>query len=486
MENSINEVRSYRMLYTIAYVYLIIPYIIFAIGWLDIKYALVMVSLLSVVAYKLIVNKGNIGKNIVDKKTLIKLIVVCLILVLYSGVGGFIWQNRYDHMFRNAAFLDLINYKWPVINGDRILSYYIGFWLPAAIIGKIFGVTVGYIFQVIWAAIGLVLVLELIYNYIGSVSSEVFILFVMYSGLDIIEYFIVGLVDRERILNLVVNVILGGHIELTALYFNSSSNITLLFWLYNHIIGFWISYMIILSKHDRKNIIAVYALMSLYAPIPMFGAIPVVIYYIIYDEENKKIDISKIRESISIENICMGVCTLFIVVYYMSNNAVNNVKLLPIGRGKILAFIMYMICEYLLYIIVTYQNYKGDNLFKTLFIWTVICSFVVMGDSYDFAWRTCIPFAFYLMLKLMKLINENKLSKVKIKILTVLLIIGAITPCCEVIRTMWSEVGVICGEQTARSNGLESMFDCDIEEAYNHFIGDAYDTPFSYIMKRVD
>ena len=37
-----------------------------------------------------------------------------------------------------------------------------------------------------------------------------------------------------------------------------------------------------------------------------------------------------------------------------------------------------------------------------------------------------------------------------------------------------------------RESKLLYLHDCDIEEAYNHFIGDAYDTPFSYIRKRVD
>lgn len=37
----------------------------------------------------------------------------------------------------------------------RGLIYYIGYWLPAAVVGKVFGLTAGYYFQYVWAIIGI-------------------------------------------------------------------------------------------------------------------------------------------------------------------------------------------------------------------------------------------------------------------------------------------------------------------------------------------
>ena len=70
-----------------------------------------------------------------------------------------------------------------------------------------------------------------------------------------------------------------------------------------------------------------------------------------------------------------------------------------------------------------------------LIIVTFLMPFILMGNSYDFAYRTCIPLAFYIMLLIMKTLQNNNISK-KIKIgLVIVLCLGAITPITEMIRT---------------------------------------------------
>ena len=53
-----------------------------------------------------------------------------------SGLGNLYYQSD-DWSARNAIFRDLITLKWPVIYDKGVaLVYYIGFWIPASLVGK--------------------------------------------------------------------------------------------------------------------------------------------------------------------------------------------------------------------------------------------------------------------------------------------------------------------------------------------------------------
>jgi hypothetical protein len=102
----------------------------------------------------------------------------------------------------------------------------------------------------------------------------------------------------------------------------------------------------------------------------------------------------------------------------------------------------------------------------------IACSFVKLGNNFDFAWRTCIPAGFYLMLVVMKeCVYSLDIKKIKYKLLIVCLLIGSITPAMEILRTTKHSYSIFIknsGEPT-RSEGLESVFiDNDV---YENFIG---------------
>ncbi len=59
-----------------------------------------------------------------------------------------------DYFKHNAFINDLIKYPWPLAYEQtgpddipRILNTYVGYYLPSALIGKLFGLTSGYFFS---------------------------------------------------------------------------------------------------------------------------------------------------------------------------------------------------------------------------------------------------------------------------------------------------------------------------------------------------
>ena len=115
------------------------------------------------------------GKN--DVLVLVSALVLIIIWVLLSGIGKVMYQNP-DHTVRNGIFEMLIAHEWPIkgyIPTDsgikaRGLIYYIGFWMPASLVGKLLGVNAGYVFQIIWAVLGIFLLYLMICEKTGRLS----------------------------------------------------------------------------------------------------------------------------------------------------------------------------------------------------------------------------------------------------------------------------------------------------------------------------
>ena len=57
------------------------------------------------------------------------------------GVGTYDWANKH-----NLIFADLVRFSWPVVyhgegtpSSGLMLVYYVGYYLPAALVGKVMG-----------------------------------------------------------------------------------------------------------------------------------------------------------------------------------------------------------------------------------------------------------------------------------------------------------------------------------------------------------
>lgn len=116
--------------------YLFLPLAIFLCSWVKVGIGIPLTIILCVLPLFLFKNiKGNSVSGTITQETII--LVIVFGWVLLSGIGGYVWQNRWDHIFRNVVFEDLSYQTWPVQNGNSVLTYYIGFWLPSALISKV-------------------------------------------------------------------------------------------------------------------------------------------------------------------------------------------------------------------------------------------------------------------------------------------------------------------------------------------------------------
>ncbi len=486
---------SKQYLPLLAYVYLCIPVLIFLIFW--VKPLLSIPLSLAVVysCFRAVQNASGVAIDFrLEKKKLIIIFILLALWVIGSGVGGLVWQNRWDHMYRNAIFHDLVRYDWPVVNlagaQPRSLCYYIGFWLPSALVGKVFGYSAGYVFQLVWAFFGVVLAFLLLSESVKKLSFRVLFLFVFFSGLDILPYLFYGLHSGSAA-GVLTELLQGAHLELTLNQFNSSSNTTLLYWLYNQTIPFWVGFLLLLREQSNRTRLFTYMLLVLFAPFPALALAPLLAYQFIrglIDARRQANPGNKhfLLDTLTIENATGFLVSLIIALYFASNASAGKVSLLALNKNTILHYVLYLATEFLVFLPFVFQKAKKDAVFWILFATMLFFSFVQMGDSYDFAWRTSIPAAFYVMLLLMRqsLAGEG-VARWKKALFLVVILIGAVTPTMELLRTTQMTTACYTGRssETLVSQAYESVFDMQEDRFYGNFIGKNDSVFARYIQK---
>ena len=234
---NIDKLKNYGILY------LSLPLFLFCVLWLKLYIALPILLIFIYIIIRLLRRKGTAANNILELNlpAIILIILAVLFWCYTSGIGGGFYQS-WDQHFKNAAFRDLINFKWPVIY-ERYnigLVYYFGIWIVPALMGKLiiflgFSKNVAWIFANIflylWCTLGLLLSMLLLCSYCKCYKFlKVLMLlavFMAFSSPDIIGHFIVN------------GIYFTGNIEWWSVDFALRSNTTSIFWAYNQAIPLW-------------------------------------------------------------------------------------------------------------------------------------------------------------------------------------------------------------------------------------------------------
>ncbi len=273
------------------YTYVALPFIIFAAGFLKWYFA-VPFSLITVLSVFLSARASDgvhflPSVNRYDKFKMLVGFIALVIVVLASGIGNILWQNP-DHATRNTLFNALVTNPWPpesTVSGSNVsIVYYIGFWLPAALFGKLTTLEAGYIFQIAWAAIGLFILWYLLCLMHKKVVIYPIVIFLLFSGLDCVGFSIVDFLF-DSLSNMQKGMwaypqgsALSSHLEWWAGRYQYSSHITQLFWVFNQSLPVWISTLILLIEKNNKNLVFIMGLTLLSSTLPFVGLIPVFVW----------------------------------------------------------------------------------------------------------------------------------------------------------------------------------------------------------------
>lgn len=469
------EKKNDRWISIMIYLYLVLPTLIFFIGWMKWYWAFVLGILVSFACIRgfsqSMFDRNLVIQSHVERKVMLKAFVLIALWVYLSGIGGYCYQNK-DHEIRSAIFRALVEYDWPVISADgsRGLIYYIGFWLPSACVGKLFGLEAGYAAQYIWAVVGIYIAYYLICVYRQKADLLPVAFLVFFSGLDYVGTWIL----REKGMDINLSL----HLEWWAVDIQFTSMTAQLFWVFNQAIPAWVATGLVLVQKNCKNILFILSLLMLSSTIPFVGLIPVAIYlYVRRVMENRK----RLTEVLTFQNLT-GVLAVGVGIFlYLAGNVYGGMFLpnpyavqnmsgnLMIGKSaflnlashaagtivmeteavvrepaaQCLKYMLFFFLEFGVYLYFICQYRKKDPLLYLIVGILLICPFIQVGNNGDFCMRASVPSLFILMLLCMETFEKIRLDGKKYLFAgyCIVLLLGAITPFNEINRgvrtTFW-------------------------------------------------
>ena len=490
---------DYLHIRTAAFLYMGLPFLIFSLTWLSVVPAIIatactMFILLMAVNPQLLKPKsvpeeallnGNGVTHIHVSFWAMFLVMLAVgIWVWWSGIGGGFYQSG-DFPYRNAIFRDLLTYEWPVIYGGEkgMLAYYIGFWLPAALVGKFYALfidnsdilwSISNTALYLWTAIGIFLVMLMLFFNVKATSNKKIlaaaIIFIFFSGMDVVGWFAAGkdgVIDRLIQENI--------HIEWWAkkISFPSghllqfSSFTTQLFWVFNQAVVTWLAVLTLFREQTPSNFVFI-GMMSLFCgPIPFYGffvlALLLGLRFVIRSRKHWKFAAISL---ISPENL-LALVGIFPVcfTYFTGNTAAtmttgskllrfvprlifNNDGLAHSGVSpkRLWLFIAFLVLEFLLIAIIIAWHNRKDIVFWSCIAMLCVFPMVFTGAAADFCMRATIPalvlFCVYVIRFLFESwgIKKKSVSRLLCIVLAVFLAIGAVTPMVEMSRGIYKSV----------------------------------------------
>lgn len=442
-----------------AYIYIILPIVIFFLTWLrwyiGMPMAIMLVFGLIVLLKKDYLN--NTTEISLPIKHLIGIGAVILIWNWLSGQGGFFFQTGDNH-WRNAIFRDLINFQWPVIYPEtgNGLVYYLMHWIVPALFGKLLGWTGGNIALLIWTYLG-IMIAYLLIIYITKATSIgkmwlVCVVFIFWSGLNVI-----GLAISDT-LGITVNKFgLGsaeGWLDYNRNGFDCSylyrNNFDFLSQVYNQAVVPWIAVSLMLENKKIRNFAFIGLSVLPYAPIPFIGFIPIFGVIALPDYiawfKSKKFK-SIVEETFSISNVA-ALLTIFIVfLFYFRGNVSYTtgaagksfglfVPIEAFDVKRIFTLILFYILEFGIIAFLIYPIYKKDKLFWMVIIVLIVIPQFRIGTGRDFCMNASLAPLFILMIMTIRFMfkeSEKKIESIRKNLLVAVLAIAMLSPVFDIV-----------------------------------------------------
>lgn len=147
-------------LFAITVGYLLVPNVVFLASWLTPLWGFPA----AVLVLACLIDVWRRAKTSVPPLTARQWVFVAALALVSTAVSGIGELNVqvWDYLKHNLAFHDLVAYRWPVVYpypnpGGSLLCYYIAYYLPASLAGKLLGLAWTAQASFVWGLVGVLL-----------------------------------------------------------------------------------------------------------------------------------------------------------------------------------------------------------------------------------------------------------------------------------------------------------------------------------------
>jgi hypothetical protein len=496
-----------KTLTPLSLLYLALPYLIFFVGWLRLPWAAAGIGLLCLTLSLVLLVSTRRPPEPADEdaalapRLVVLILLVCAAWLYLGGIGGYGYQDS-DWIKHEAVLKDLSEHPWPVtydLYGLRIpLTYYVAYYLPAAVAGKEFGWASANLTLYLWSLLGLGLAVLWFLRLVGRATPALLLLFVGFAGLDLVGQVLTAGTGWAQ-------AIAGNWRDLERwptlnLQYNSPTN--LLFWVPHQALVGWIATGLIadaLLRGRRAALLLVLALTALWSPFVLLGLMPFLAVDLLGRPEPWR---ERMRGSLTLPNLgglaLLALTGLFYaaklvpVAPFLTGQiahgfawTVPEMSLLAVA-GELLAFAL---LEFGLYALLALPGLAGASSASRRLFWTAIGSLIVLlfyrvGLNNDLAMRTSIPALFVLMVYVGRALVTPTARPTR-ALLVAALLVGGVTVSFEFARHLVPFFVPDVPWQTTEEEkgvGVVDLFTDDLKR-FTQYIG-SEDAPFYRLLAR--
>ncbi|HSD15652.1 MAG TPA: hypothetical protein VLC71_00140 [Thermomonas sp.] len=265
--------------------YLLLPLFLFCL-WFTTPFAALLLILVGYGSYRALA--GGRGDRIgVAWPWLAGILALSIAWTAISGVGHFFYANT-DWIIRDAVLHDLTKAGWPPSYTDQdgtslMLRAPVGYYLPSALIGRLWGLQAANIAMYLWTALGFALFLAAACRLFetGRQRATCVVLLLLFGGMDILGF--TWRAGRPPIL--------GENVEWWLQVIQYPSNAYLMAWVPNHALPAWLGIVLILRFWGLPTLARITPLLSaaipLWSPLAAVGLFPFFLFALAWRRDAK-------------------------------------------------------------------------------------------------------------------------------------------------------------------------------------------------------
>lgn len=392
--------------------FLIIPSVLFFLTWIHLWIGIPCVLFIAFYTWK----TWHDSKNSTDKICISSLtILLCLGISMglnyLLGIGEFLPQT-YDFQANNFKYYDLITNQLPLYYPEQktFLCYYTGYYLPSALLAKVFGIETCRYFSFLWSVIGMTLV----FIWISTFTSKNII------GLLAIVLFFC---NAWLFLKLLSNIehfeeyLKHNFIQLNHFILNTSSLIASYAWATQHTIPACLGVCVLIEnfkhKTDLKYLLVMLLSTIFWSPFTSVGLFPFVAFYFFKNIKNLLL-------SHSVYDLILMISLIIsfypIILYFLSTEGIHENNTEFIWQTGVsfwwIFYLIYAISNFIAWgIFLDYSKNKYKILWEIAVIFPCLIAVYRIGIYNDFNVRVSFPSLFMLS----TLVGISVIEKIKIK-----------------------------------------------------------------------
>lgn len=445
-----------------ALAYLGAPTIIFLFGWLRWEIG-VPAALLAGTALVCAFRRNGAGESLeplsepaeelrISPWVALALVGCIVIWCIMAGQGGFVVQTN-DWNWRNATFRDMITHEWPVRYDawNRALVFYVGHWLPSAIVGKLalaatgdlaMAWRIGNLALLAWTAFGVTLALAQLLQLLKAHSAlrqlAVLLLLVFWGGCDA---FGTTMLNAKRILA-------GASADglwwkfgswWFDRYYQFSPNSTCLYWVFHQAVPAWVAILLVARGAQLSTIALIASFALICGPLPGIGIaffVAVLVGRQMFERVRDGRWRIAVSDALSFQNMT-GVFVVFpaVALFFFSNS--QSAQFSSAWSEKGVGWFasrtaLFLACVVGPYAVLTFRRFRKSVWWWCVLVWSCVCPAIRIGGEADFCMRASIPAMMCLSALCFLSVSDYLLRRSKLAwVLLGFMIMGTFVPCRE-------------------------------------------------------